>query len=62
MNSINIDKIKIKREETSKYLGIILDETLSFKPHITELISKLTKITNWCFFQGQKSAFFKLLL
>ena len=46
MNSININNIKIKREETSKYLGIILDETLSFKPHITELISKLTKITN----------------
>ena len=46
LNNIKINKNIIKREATSKYLGILIDETLSFKPHITELLTKLTKITN----------------
>ena len=46
LNNIKINNNIIKREEKSKYLGILIDETLSFKPHITELITKLTKIVN----------------
>ncbi len=47
LNNIKFNKLIIKRQETSKYLGLMLDEILSYKPHITELITKLTKIVNY---------------
>jgi hypothetical protein len=46
LNNIKFNDIIIKRQYTSKYLGLILDENLNYKPHITELTTKLTKIVN----------------
>ena len=46
LNNLKIDKHTIKREETSKYLGLLIDDTLSYKAHITDLTTKLTKIIN----------------
>ena len=46
LNNIKINNDLIKREYTTKYLGVLLDEILSYKPHINELLTKLTKIIN----------------
>jgi len=41
LNNIKINGNIIKREESTKYLGILLDETLSYKNHINDLTTKL---------------------
>ncbi len=36
----------IKRVHPAKYLGLILDESLSFKEHIEDLTTQLHKLAN----------------
>ena len=38
---LNIDNIPIKRTTTAKFLGVVIDEQLSWEPHITALKRKL---------------------
>jgi len=46
LNNIKINGNIIKREESTKYLGVLIDDTLSYKNHINDLTTKLTKIVN----------------
>ena len=43
LNCINVNGAKIDRVSDSKYLGMILDDQISWKKHIEELNEKLTK-------------------
>ena len=42
---IKIGNKRIAEEKYVKFLGVLVDSTLSWKPHIQELTKKLTKIT-----------------
>ena len=42
---IKIGNKRIVEENYVKFLGVLVDSTLSWKPHIKELTKKLTKIT-----------------
>ena len=42
-NSIVLDEVKL-----DKYLGVILDNKLSFNQHIDEIVNKTTKLLNLC--------------
>lgn len=46
MQSGNCDCQSIKRVDSIKYLGIIIDEKLSFSPHITSLSNRARKLIN----------------
>ena len=41
--SIKIGNLPVKRTSYVKFLGILLDETLSWKYHLTELSKKLAR-------------------
>ena len=41
--SITIDGFTIERVTSSKFLGVTIDERLSWKPHISLVVNKLTK-------------------
>ena len=41
--SINIDKQSITRVASSKFLGVHIDEFLTWKVHITEISKKMAK-------------------
>ena len=38
---LKIDNIEIKREQSLKFLGVIIDENLNWKNHIYLLVSKI---------------------
>ena len=40
---ITLDNVKMKTQEVAKYLGIFIDEKLTFKSHITHVESKLSR-------------------
>ena len=40
---IKINGITIKRKNSSKYLGIIIDDKLNWKNHVQNLCSKISK-------------------
>ena len=44
-NAIFINEIKISKVESTKFLGVIIDEKLSWAPHIEYLTKKLRSIT-----------------
>jgi hypothetical protein len=46
LNEIKIDNHTIKREASAKYLGLILDENLTFQEHISEINKALIKVGN----------------
>ncbi len=46
LNTIRLDKMIIKRLHHAKYLGLILDEFLSFKEHLEDLTKQLNKLAN----------------
>ncbi len=46
LNTIHLGDMMIKRIYHAKYLGLILDESLSFKEHIDELSKQLNKLAN----------------
>jgi hypothetical protein len=46
LNSIKLGTTIIQRSTTSKYLGIILDDKLTWQPHIQKLTQDLVKISN----------------
>ena len=41
--NINIKGVELKRDTYAKILGVIVDEKLTFKEHIKQLVSKLAK-------------------
>ena len=41
--ALSLDNVKIKNPSVSKYLGILLDNNLSFKPQIAHLESKMSR-------------------
>jgi len=41
--SLKIDDVELERVNENKFLGIILDHKLSWKPHIAHVQSKLSK-------------------
>ena len=41
--SINLNEQPINSKDNSKYLGLILDNSLNFKPHITFICNKISK-------------------
>ncbi len=47
LNTIHLGDMMIKRVHHAIYLGLILDETLSFKEHIDELNKQLNKLANY---------------
>ena len=64
---LKLNGTKIYESNKIKYLGILLDPTLSWKPHITELCKKLSrgvgmlfKIRNFCPEQVSKSLYYSL--
>ena len=44
VNRITIHDKTIERQHKGKFLGVILDDTLSFKDHITQISKKLSKV------------------
>ncbi|KAI5718591.1 hypothetical protein M8J77_023607 [Diaphorina citri] len=40
-DTINIDNLKITRVEEAKFLGVTINQSLSWKPHINKLVSRL---------------------
>ncbi len=48
LNTIQLGNMIIKRVHYAKYLGLILDESLSFKEHIEDLTKQLNKLANSC--------------
>lgn len=40
---LNIDNIEIQRDPVTKFLGVMIDENLSWKPHICNVSSKIAK-------------------
>jgi hypothetical protein len=44
-NNLTFDNTTINRVETSKYLGMVFDDTLSWAPHIRHLLNQLVKYT-----------------
>ena len=40
---LKINNIQIKRVPLSKYLGVVIDENLTWSKHITGIISKITR-------------------
>ncbi len=46
LNTIHLGDMMVKRVHHAKYLGLISDESLSFKEHIDELSKQLNKLTN----------------
>ncbi len=46
LNTIHLGDLIIKRVHHAKYLGLILDESLSFKEHIDELSKQVNKLAN----------------
>ena len=42
---IKIGSKRLKEENHATFLGVLVDSTLSWKPHIIELTQKLTKTT-----------------
>ena len=47
--SIKIGKFPIKQTRYVKFLGVLLDENLSWKYHLTELSKKLARTCGMCF-------------
>ena len=43
---------RLKEENHVKFLGVLVDSTLSWKPHIMELTKKINK-NNWDFLQAK---------
>ena len=41
--SIQMDGFKMNQVKEDNFLGVILDETLSWKPHISQVASKVSK-------------------
>ena len=41
--SISIDDNKIARVDSTKFLGVIINQNLSWQPHITTISSKIAK-------------------
>ncbi len=46
LNTIRLGNMIIKRVHHAKYLGLILDDSLSFKEHIEDLTKQLNKLAN----------------
>ncbi len=46
LDTIRLGNMIIKRVHHAKYLGLILDESLSFKQHIEDLTIQLNKLAN----------------
>ncbi len=46
LNTIRLEDMMIKMIHHAKYLGLILDESLSFQEHIDELSKQLNKLGN----------------
>jgi hypothetical protein len=44
-NEFDIDGCSITRTDSTKYLGLIIDDMLSWKQHVTDLCNKLVKYT-----------------
>ena len=46
--SIKIGRKQIRGENTVKFLGVLSDSNLNWKPHITELSKKLARSSSFC--------------
>ncbi len=46
LNTTQLGNMIIKRVHHAKYLGLILDESLSFKEHIEDLTKQLNRLAN----------------
>ena len=47
-NSLSSNSIVLDEVKSDKYLGVILDNKLSFNQHIDEIVNKTTKLLNLC--------------
>ena len=47
-NSLSLNSIVLDEVKSDKYIGVILDNKLSFNQHIDEIVNKTTKLLNLC--------------
>ena len=50
--SLKINDNLIKQEQKVRYLGILIDSTISWKPHMYEISNNKNKQKHWCFMQA----------